>query len=385
MGTLGTDWFIKYYDGNKRANDGVSNGSNWVSVTSGSLTAKKGYIFGLKTGTPETELLIPLNTDILNSESESTIPVMSYNSGIAAEVHKGWNLIGQPYLSRFAAQTGSDAPFMVVPNADGKTYSVKSKAIGTLPEINPLSAYFVQTAADGNVSFGLNGRQSARSMVEKNAIDYLQLKISNNNGIDDTYLILDDNQSTAYQISQDMEKWLGTGSDKPQIYSALNDVKYAFNALPANSVNNLEIGTYTKTSGSATISVDASQASGISSLMLNDNSNGFVTDLLTSDYHFTTSEGIIDESRFTLTIQKISTETKAGFETNEPFVTLNNGRIIINNMKDLKSVQVYDAAGHLLTTINAGQDTIELPTFVKGVYTIKIQTNNKTLTRKMII
>lgn len=381
---LGTDWFIKYYDGNKRANDGVSNGSNWVSVTSGTLTAKKGYIFGLKTGTPETELFIPLNTEILSTESESSIPVMSYNSGLAAEVHKGWNLIGQPYLSRFAAQTGSDAPFMVVPNIDGKTYSVKSKAIGTLPEINPMSAYFVQSATDGNINFGLNGRQSVRSLVEKNVIDYLQLKFSNNSGIDDTYLILDDNQSTAYQIGQDMEKWLGTGSDKPQIYSTLGNVKFAFNALPVNSVNNLIIGTYSKTSGLATISADASQTSGISNILLKDNDNGIVTDLLATDYHFTAGEGI-NENRFSLTIQKISTDTKKDAELNSTIVSLKNGRIVINNAAELKSIQVYDAVGHLLTNINPAQNTVELPVLVKGIYNIKIQTNNKTRTIKMMI
>ena len=380
----GTDWFIKYYDGNKRANDGVSNGSNWVSVTSGTLTAKKGYIFGLKSGTPETELLIPLNTEILGTESESSIPVMSYNSGLAAEVHKGWNLIGQPYLSRFAAQTGSDAPFMVVPNIDGKTYSVKSKAIGTLPEINPMSAYFVQSATDGNINFGLNGRQSVRSLVEKNFTDYLQLKFSNNSGVDDTYLILDDNQSTAYQIGQDMEKWLGTGSDKPQIYSTLGDVKFAFNALPVKSVNNLTIGTYTKTSGSAIISADASQTSGISNILLKDNDNGIVTDLLASDYHFIAGEGI-NENRFSLTIQKISTDTKKDAELNSTIVSLKNGRIVINNAAELKSVQVYDAVGHLLININPAQNTVELPVLVKGIYNIKIQTNNKTRTIKMMI
>ena len=133
MTGLGTDWFIKYYDGNKRANVGVSNGSNWVSVTSGTLSANRGYIFGLKTGIPETELLIPLNLSILSAESEKTVSVLSYSTGLASAVHKGWNLVGQPFLCKYDAQTGSDASYMVIPNSNGKTYTVKSKAVGNLP------------------------------------------------------------------------------------------------------------------------------------------------------------------------------------------------------------------------------------------------------------
>lgn len=384
MGVLGTDWFIKYYDGNKRSIDGVSNGSNWVSVTNGTLTAKKGYIFGLKTGSPETELLIPLNTAILNAEAQSTVPVLSYSTGTADVVHKGWNLVGQPFLSHYAAQTGSDATYMIIPNSDGKTYTVKSKALSTLPVINPFSAYFVQSETDGNLTFGLTGRQGVRSLVEENSSNVCQLNISTPTGIDETYLILDDQQSTSYQIGQDMEKWIGTGTDKPQIYTLLNGINYAFNALPISSVNGLPIGIYTKASVSTTISAVNSLTSGISSLLLKDNLTGITTDLLVSNYSFTSSEGT-DISRFLVTIKRVSTANIIETGSNNPNILIKNGSLQINNLTEKATVKVYDAIGHLLLNKKLESSSYELPLNVNGIYTVKVEMGPKTLTKKVIL
>jgi hypothetical protein len=385
MTGLGVDWFIKYYDGNKRSIDGVANGTNWVSVTSdGTLTAKKGYIFGLKTGMPETELLIPLNSSILAAEAESTVPVLSYSSGGAAEVHKGWNLVGHPYLSRYDSQTGSDAAYMVMPNVDGRTYTVKSKALSTLPQVDPFAAYFVQSAVDGNVTFGLTGRQSVRSLVGINQLDNIKLNLTTQTGKDETYLILDEIQSPSYQIGQDMEKWIGIGTDKPQIYTVLNGVNYAFNALPMNNVTNLPIGIYTKTGGATTISIDANQTTGISGVLLKDNSNGFVTDILASNYNFISDAGS-NNGRFQITIQKISTGKSIEPKAGKPTVSVLNGQLLIQNVSGQVNVKVYDAVGHLLADKQSESSSINIPLNVAGVYTVKIGVGQKNWTKKIVL
>ena len=383
MSGLGTDWFVKYYDGNKRSNDGVSNGTNWVSVTSGTLTAKKGYIFGLKTGMPETELLIPLNPSILLAEAESTVPVLSYSTGIAAEVHKGWNLVGQPFLSRFAAQTGSNATFMIMPNNDGKTYTVTSKAFGSLPQVNPFAAYFVQSGLNGNITFGLTGRQSIRSLVANNISENLQLNVTTATGNDDTYLVMDNDQSTTYQIGQDMEKWIGTGTDKPQIYSMLGGINYAFNALPMNSVSNLPIGIYTKILGATRISVNVSQAPSLSKLLLKDNSTGTITDLLATDYNFIANEGT-DNSRFEITAQRIPTGDAVETVLGEPNISMVNGKFVLDNINGKATVKIYDAIGHLLIDKVAKSSSMEIPINLLGLYIVKIEMGNRSWTKKTV-
>lgn len=385
MTGLGVDWFIKYYDGNKRSIDGVTNGTNWVSVTGdGTLMAKKGYIFGLRNGMPETELLIPLNPSILAAETESTVPVLSYSTGGAAEVHKGWNLIGQPYLSRYDSQTGSDAAYMVVPNADGKTYTVKSKALSTLPQVDPFAAYFIQSAIDGNVTFGLTGRQSVRSLVDINQSNNIKLNLTTQTGKDETYLILDDIQSPSYQIGQDMEKWIGTGTEKPQIYTVLNGINYAFNALPAGNITNLPIGIYTKTAGATTISIDASQTTGITAILLKDNVNGSVTDILSSEYNFVSDAGT-NNGRFEITIQKMSTGRSTLSSTDKATLSVKDGQLLIKNTDNQTKVKVYDIVGHLLIEKQSKNEQTIIPLNGAGVYTVIIDNGVRTRTEKIVL
>lgn len=385
LGEIGVDWFIKYYDGNKRSTDGVSNGSNWVSVLDGTLNTNRGYIIGLKTGKPETEILFPLNTAILAAETESTVPVLSYSSGTAGVNHLGWNLVGQPYLSKYNANTNTSAPsFMVMPNPDGKTYTVTSKVPPTLPEVHPFAAYFVQSASDGNISFALTSRQNAPSSVANNVSENVQLNVSTATGVDNTYLIMDNDQTTDYQIGEDMEKWIGTGTDKPQIYTLLGGINYAFNALPMNNVVNLPVGFYSKTSGNSTISVNASQAPSLSKLLLIDISNGTTTDLLTSNYNFIADAGT-DNSRFVITAQRVSTDNnliESGAD--EPIITMVNGKLSMVNLTPSSVIRVYDATGRLVVSKTANNSSLEIPLTVVGLYTVQIGTQTKNWKRKII-
>ncbi len=360
LGELGVDWFIKYYDGNKRSNDGVSAGSNWISVTEGTLTAKKGYIFGLKTGKPDTEILFPLSTSVFSAEVESTVPVFSYSAGAAGEVHKGWNLVGQPYLSKYNANTNASAPsFMVMPNSDGRTYTVTSKVASSLPEVNPFAAYFVQAGSDGNISFALSSRQSAPSVVANSISESVQLNVVTATGSDYTYLIMDNDQSAEYQIGQDMEKWIGTGTDKPQIYTSLGGINYAFNALPMTTVVNLPVGLYTKTSGMTTINVNPAQAPSLSKLLLLDNSNGITTDLLTSDYTFNASAGT-DNSRFVITAQRVPAAIDLINNTEgEPRISIINGKLLIVNLMPSSVIRVYDGIGRLVVAKITNNSSVE--------------------------
>ncbi|MFZ4414797.1 MAG: choice-of-anchor Q domain-containing protein, partial [Bacteroidales bacterium] len=387
LGTLGTDWFIKYYDGAKRANDGTGAGiTNWVSVTSGTLTANRGYIFGLSTGTAETELLIPLNTSILAAEIGKSIAVEA-NTGSNVDItNHGWNLIGQPYLSQFVSQTGSDAPFMIMPNADGKTYSIKGKVAGTLPQINPFAAYFVQASGNGNINFGLTGRQSIPASVTNNMSEIVKLNLTTTTGNDETYLVMDNDQSPDYQIGMDMVKWLGTGTDIPQVYTQLNGVYYAFNSLPMNDVSNLPIGIYTKNAGNTTLSVNAAQAPSLSKLLLTDlsTSPATVTDLLISNYSFTATAGT-DNSRFAITAKRVPTASVIETEVGAPNLLINNSKLTIQNLDKKTTVRVLDAIGRIVTDKVVNNNTMEISLPIAGMYIVQIESGAKNWTRKFVV
>ncbi len=63
LGTLGVDWFIKYYDGNSRTSN-LGTTSNWKSISAqadpSKLMAYKGYIIGINDGLGPFDFLFPL-------------------------------------------------------------------------------------------------------------------------------------------------------------------------------------------------------------------------------------------------------------------------------------------------------------------------------------
>jgi hypothetical protein len=384
--SIGSQLKIYSYNGTTRA---AGSTSNWTAIASNeTLTAKKGYIFGLATGQGSYEVKFPLSTSILAAETDATIPLTYYGSGTsAAENNKGWNLVGQPYLSKFAySGTNAVVNYMIFPDgAAAKTYSVITNTSGTL--IDPFAAYFVQAGASmetSGIAFSIAGRQSVPAAVSSETSEYVQLNVRSTTGIDHTNLIMDNAQNTAYEIGMDLEKWIGTETSKPQIYTILGGVNYAYNALPMASVSSLPVGIYTKSAVATTISVEPSNSTGISRILLKDNSNGSVTDLISSNYNFTSTEGT-DNNRFEITIERLSTKSFVTSEVGKPIIIVKNGYLTMYNLTEQTEIKIFDAIGHLLANKTASAGSLEIPLNKTGVYFIKIEMGNKSWTEKIVL
>ena len=393
LGTLGDggDWFIKYYDGQKRANFGT--GSNWKHIAVAPtlaertiLQANKGYIFGLKTlgATYNVELSIPLTPSVLHAETDGrTVPVSAF-TGDAGGNNYGWNLIGLPYLSNFNGNGAkTSATHMSFIDGNNITYTDVSNAESyTIP---PMSAYFVQVGSGTTISFNYLGRQGAKTTVDTDLSDKIQINFASSTGIDKTNLIMDNNQSTAYEIGQDYEKMIGIGTDKPQVYTMLGGVNYSYNALPMTNVVNLPIGFYTKTAGTTTISVDATQAPSLSKLLLTDNGTNpaTVTNLLTSNYTFTAAAGT-NNSRFAITAQRVPTAIENETDVNAPQLSIVNCKLSINNLVAKANVRVFDAIGRMVINKTSNNTSLEINLSAKGIYMVKIEAGGKNWLKKII-
>ena len=222
--------------------------------------------------------------------------------------------------------------------------------------------------------------------MEQSLTQLVQLNMTTTTGTDYTSLILDDTQSNAYQIGQDMEKWIGIGTAKPQVYTVLGGINYAFNALPISSVINLPLGIYTQTASSTTISVDATKATSLSKLLLIDNGTSptTVTDLLSSNYTFTTATGT-NNTRFQITAQRVATENIAmGNELGETQLTINNSKLIINNLNGKASVRVFDATGRMVANKTLNDNSLEINLSAKDMYTVQIEAGGKNWVKKIV-
>ncbi len=382
--TLNTNWWIKYYDGAARAvNLGAQ--SNWVAMTSvGTLNANQGYIIGLDPSlTGDYVLSFPLNKTLVQSaEAARTVSVETYGEGSVTANSVGWNLVGSPYLSKFAG-SGVGASYLNFWN--GTTYTQSANTV--VSSINPFNAFFIQASAAGtsaNLSFTLASRQLVKNAVSTNESDNVELKIVSPTGVDKTTLILDNAYTTDYVINQDLEKWVTTGTDFPQLYTRLNNVNYAFNALPVDNVDNLSLGYYSKNGGSTTIGINAAQAPSLSGLLLTDITTGTTTDLMVKDYTFTSDAGTTN-NRFVLKAKRVTTDNKISIDgTNQTVLSVVNNMLIINNITAKTNVRVFDAIGRLVSvkTSSASSEEIKLP--AKGFYTIQLENNTGTETIKVV-
>jgi hypothetical protein len=147
---------------------------------------------------------------------------------------------------------------------------------------------------------------------------------------------------------------------------------------------NLPIGFYTQTAGSATISVNASQAPSLSKLKLFDKATGIETDLLTSNYTFDATSGT-DNTRFVITAQRVSTENNLlNSDADAPKLSIVNCKLLISNISGSTNVRVFDAIGRMVANKTVSNSLLDINLSAKGMYTVQIEAGGKSWTTKII-
>ncbi|MBP7152296.1 MAG: lamin tail domain-containing protein, partial [Paludibacteraceae bacterium] len=383
LGTLGTDWFLKYYDGASRIQN-LGTISNWKMYTGETLEAGKGYIIGLASGTEE--VIFPLGHNLtLSSEPSINIPVSYFGKDAAnvTENHKGWNLIGLPFFTKIKGLAANFNYFTFSDGGSSKTYTQVDKYSSSLDGengLNPFTSFFVQAGNDleiSGISFDLIGRLLLPASVRNETTDKVKIVYQSPTGTDETTLILDDEQTAAYEIGEDLEKWVGTGTPKPQVYTVNGGINYAFNALSYAEAQNLPLAVYTKTSGNHTFHADALQAAGLSQLTLTDKTAGKTVDLLTSDYTYSATAGT-NTSRFLISAKKVISSTLPEEKENGIIAFSAYGKIVVNGLPENTTVRLYDTMGRLVAFNPSTQsDKIEIPIAVAGVYQVVVESPNQ--------
>ncbi len=384
----GTNWRIKYYDGASRVvNLGAQ--SNWKNMNAGEvLEANKGYIIQLATSlTGDYELAFPLNKDyLLNAETNKSLSVLAHGEGSVAANHVGWNLIGVPFLSKFS---GSSFPanYITFRNAAGTAYTQLHK--NDVANINPYEAVFMQANENGvnatglNLSFETTGRQLAKASVS--SPKSLSIILSNAQGEDKTTVLLDDSYNRNYEINQDLEKWLTTSGPVPQIYSQVDNIKYAYNSLNFEDAKNIAIDVYTQAAIENTISLQSSNLFDYN-VLLTDLIQNTTVDLGVEDYKFLSQTGV-PNNRFVLSISpknNIPTSIiNMGIDT-DIYVYGHNNKLFVRGANGA-SVIISDVSGKVLLQDNVNSNELMLGEFKQGVYIVKINYLGKVFNNKIIL
>lgn len=444
IGTYGVDWGIKYYDGERRQQAGTSAALGDVSQfwymldANDVLEANKGYIIGLFVPQEEESHFqsidfVPANIrPYTESAEKKTTYVRNWSANLEADArHHGWNFTGSPYISLFGIYDGNglyndqlqmgytdtmtgeqketDLVYISTPDgADSRTYT-QTRASTT--SVKPFTAYFVQAIDpedDQPHLLELTYRKMYRALpgtdesvpaprkTVGNSVLWAELNLTLADPVsdrdvlrtDNTGVLVSDRYSTAYEIGRDLTK-MYAAAGKPQLYTLCADNgKMAYNAIPDNAAHNLPLGMYVPCAGRYTLSLDTrvSRLAGAEAVYLLYN-GAVAANLLYSDYTFTASDKG-EQTGYSLDIRRAAQVVTSAEEVRSgaPYASCRDGVLVIGNLPDDATVQVYDVLGRLMY----GQhhdDTSPLlvPAPQTGVYTVVVSTAQQQYVFKSLI
>jgi hypothetical protein len=377
LGMLGTNWWIRYYDGASRASNEGSI-SNWKNVSAGStLVANQGYIIGLDNLlTGDYVLSFPLSKNLLSSaESSRSVAVTNHGEGVAGANHVGWNLVGLPYFSKF---NGANIGAAYLTFHNGSTYSQLEN--NTATTIYPYSAFFVQASSSGtgaNLTFDLSGRQLVNTTVSNSIAEKAVIAVQQQSFTDKTTLIIDDTHDGNYSIGKDLEKWLVTGQDQPQVYTQLGGIRYAYNALSPANISALPLCIYSKNGGNLTIALQESSIAAGDELWLFDAENQNSVVLNEAGYTTSVAQGT-SNNRFSLSLQRIGTSDNSGFHHH--FSShFDNHFLTLSNVEVGMLIRIMDVQGKTIKELIATSTSVrvDFSDYQHGIYILETITNSE--------
>ena len=359
--TYGIHYLIKRYDGALRAKNGANRDQNWVQVNeSETLQPGVGYIIIAMPVDGNAVIRIPLEfsddwtidgeqSDIdegLNRE-EISISAHSGAAATADPIHAGWNFIANPYLAKYDGSKITNAPaYASIPCYDFSAYDQVLLKNATL---SPEYPFFVQVKSDATLNFATTGRRQAPAAVRANSSNQtvsatFHLVQTDNQTLDHTSIILNEQHTPAYEINADLEKMFGSAYTT-SLYSISQDYRLAFNALSFTDAQSpIPFGFRAAEAGNYTIVLtNPEDMAGMESVLLYDNHTHQTTNLLYFDYTFHT-ERTQDDTRFT--IQFISrNNTTTNIEDLHIYPTSTTKFIHNNQLYITREGKIYNTAG----------------------------------------
>lgn len=384
------EWYLEYYDGLTRAQNGYWKDSppNWKYVTPEMaedfvLEAYKGYILGLDLDYMEydnttfwannisnVELYFPSQTTMTTiKQTEVTIPALSeeYRCTINRGGTDGdrrvkdsfWRCIGVPSYDEFAGELkagkggatinwqpeGDNFPFLYAWNMDDNTLTPQATSTFAF---KPMHAYLVQiqNAIYWNMVSATPSSIVARREHAANTTEYSwRLELQKDSAfVDQAYIRMSDNEQVTdtFDFGQDLSKELNY--TRSNIYTMLGYERLAANSIPVKRTNTttIPVGLNIKTTGDYTFAMpDGTSGVGVT---LVDNVTNVRTSLSALDYTVNLTAGDYTD-RFFLEISPVQ-ETPTDIVNTGDGIDGNARKMIIDGLLYIvRDGKMYDATG----------------------------------------
>ncbi len=439
---IGTDFRIGRYDGEHRA---ATQSQSWVNLTADDVVkAGIGYIIGLPgSGKVQRELRFPMaNSVVAEEQTNKDVEGLHAWGGDKTDEelrpnHKGWNLIGAPYLSYYYTtlqeplptgqlipdpgedpwkghwvRNSSSLRYIVVPVDNGMSEYDQVDIANY--HMAPFTSYFVQIGgADpaANQKITYNGAQAGKFNVARRAPHEYEEDnhevwfginlVNDKNEQDATTLLISDKFTDDYDIMDDLVKMRGAYyqyaqiTTKPVLASRNSKGEMAFNALPdASAAAGVPLNFFAAQDGQYRFAVSANYPlDEIKEAYLYDNENAEAKwhNLLEEDYIFTSKRGD-NTTRFLLAVKverKQPEITTALNNTNSRLaLTTIDHTLILSGLSNNADIFVYDVSGKLL---NRGQYSANMNGVFRtvvdnpGLYFVRVKTDSDLQTLQTLV
>src|ERR1035437_1692210 len=407
--TVAADLGLTYFNGDLASYSEVAAGSNkdagWQYFD--------GYDYGFGPTTPFSSLVSSTGYNIFLTSNDKitfkgTLNSTDHTFSDLSFTNTGWNLVGNPYpcsydLNGISALTniGDGVDNTIYFNHDGgfAYWNVLiGGSTGYSDIIPPMQGFFVHVSSTGkSLSLPASSKTAATAVPlrSKGASPVKKIKLVLNNGPvpDETIVCLIDKATTGFDGDFDGYKLFGkNNTTEPYIYTELNAVKYAINAVPEPTTTATVIPVTVVLKSAGTYKIDITEFENLDgfNVVLK---HGAVETTLSKDasYSFTLAAGTYTD--FQLIINNITTAVEK--TTNEKLKTwYNNNFLYINCPIDISAdkgnLVIYDIQGRMvynnnMVSIVPGQ-TIQLPVGLqKGMYITRITANNQTFVSKFVV
>ena len=327
-------------------------GLEWINYKQGAfnLTNGKGYLYASKE-----DVQLSFCGTAYNGNGEVTLVK---EEGPNAEF-SGWNLVGNPFP--VAASIDRDC-YVMQTNADGTSEVVLSKN-RTIPAMNGI---FVTTNVEEETMTFVKGESS-----DGQGKLVINMKQERGNVIDRAMVRLGESRTLPKFM-------LNESNTKVYIPQDGND----FAVVASRNEEQMPVNFKASANGTYTLSVDVENAT-FEHLTLIDHLTGAQVNLLsTPNYQFSANTND-PESRFTISFR--SNTSVVSDETFNPICYRQNGQLVITNFEGEGTLQMVDMLGRILSSNKIQGEYATEINMVAGVYTIRLITNDKTYTQKIVV
>lgn len=354
---------IRYYDGANRASASVASG-NWKNYTADDIIpAGRGFVYQTSQEV-WSKFIAYENTNKSRAFAGKDLSTPLDANPCEVSAHKGWNLVGNPWMTWFNIHTVDfTAPITVYDQYNNRyqAYSIIDDDVA----LHPTQAFFVQCPEDiETITFPARGRQltsvitdqnGARSISPRRLID---VELSNDQFSDKTRIVMNEKATLGYDYGSDASKFFADGN-AVQLYTIdTNGESYAINERPTDN-GVVDLAFSVPASGYYTLSLPRNQ---LGTVILKDLLSDTETNLSQGDYYFNSDAGTFT-NRFQLTFKTQATGIEELQDETTEVVIANGG------IQTTGFVQIYALDGRLVTE---GEGFVGLK---KGFYVVNA--NNK--------